>query len=112
MCINCGNSYCSGCNNSYTANWFNTYGLPCVDCDPIVTCKRKQPSLCVVYNGPNLPNTNINLNDSLNDILLKLDNIKQTQDLKNAKLLANINDINTRLNTLEGGTAHDPYTLL
>lgn len=114
MCLSCGNSYCNGCNTSqFTQSWFNTSNLPCNECDPIVVCKRKQPSQCVLYNGPTLPNLNITTNvDSLNDILLKLDNIKQTQELKNAKLLSNINDINSRLNALEGGVAHVPYTIL
>lgn len=114
MCVTCGNPTCN-CNcNSTTPdyNWFNIAGLPCTDCDPVVVCKRKIFSLCVAYNGPNLTNLGINTNDSLNDILAKLDNIKQAQDLKNQKLLDNINSINTRLNTLAGGTPHDPYTLL
>lgn len=116
MCNTCGqntcNCNCNSSNSTYNYNWFNTDGLPCTDCDPVVVCQRKIYSLCVKYNGPNLTNLGINTNDSLNDILLKLDNIKQTQDLLNAKLLANINDLNTRLNTLAGGTPHDPYTSL
>lgn len=102
---------CINCNDSTSYNWFNTDSLPCTDCDPIIVCKRKIYSLCVTYGGPNLSNLGINKGDSLDDILQKLDNIKQAQDNKNTKLLANINDINTRLNVLEGGT-HVDYTLL
>lgn len=68
--------------------------------------------LCVLYTGTNLTSTGINQNDTLNAILVKLDAIKGIQDLKNNKLLANINDLNDRVNTLEGGTPHAPYTLL
>lgn len=113
MCVNCGNTNCNCSNTTPDYNWFNIAGLPCTDCDPIVVCQRKIFSLCVTYNGPTLTNLGITKDvDTLNDILAKLDNIKQAQDLKNQKLLDNINSINTRLNALESGTDHDPYTLL
>lgn len=115
MCFNCGQNNCNGCYNpnpTYTQNWFSTGNLPCDECSPIVVCQRKQPSQCVVYNGPTLVNLNVTMGvDTLNDILLKLDSIKALQDTKNINILAALNDINTRLNTLEGGT-HVPYTLL
>ncbi len=68
--------------------------------------------LCVLYQGANLVNTGINTNDDLRVILQKLDAIKAIQDTKNNNLLAAINDLNTRVNTLAGGTPHPPYTLL
>lgn len=110
MCVTCGIPNCS-CDSTPVYNWFGVGDLPCTDCDPVIVCARKLYSLCVSYSGTNLTNTGINTNDTLNDILQKLDNIKQAQDLTNVKLLANINSINDRLNILESGT-HIPYTLL
>lgn len=110
MCVTCGIPDCS-CNTTPSYNWFGTDNMPCDECSPVIVCARKMPSLCVIYSGQNLPNTGINTNDTLNDILTKLDNIKQTQDLMNINILSAINDINTRLNTL-ASTTHAPYTLL
>jgi len=68
--------------------------------------------ICTLYLGANLVNTGINTNDDLRVIFQKLDAIKAIQDTKNTNLLAAINDLNTRVNTLAGGTPHPPYTLL
>lgn len=67
---------------------------------------------CALYTGSNLTNTGINKNDDLNTILAKLDAIKAVQDTKNTNILNALNDINSRLNALEGGTPHAAYTLL
>lgn len=67
---------------------------------------------CVIYTGTNLLNTGINQNDTLDQVLLKIDTVIGIQNQKNANILAALNDINTRINTLAGGTPHAPYTLL
>jgi hypothetical protein len=114
-----------GCNGSYkgiygTNIWNPNYMKPntnnacghqiaCGDCIDDVKSK------CVYYTGPNLVNTGINQNDILDLVLQKLDAIKQVQDQKFIKVLANLNDINDRLNALEsisGDPPHPPYTLL
>lgn len=112
MCNYCGETPCSCVPTTGSYNWFSTQSQPCSPCatTPIV-CKKSIPSLCVKYNGPNLPNIGVNTDDTLNDILNKLDNIKMIQDLKNTNILAALNDINTRINTITGGS-HPPYTLL
>ncbi len=113
MCNNCGQNNCSCHSTEGSYNWFSTQSQPCSPCatTPVV-CKKTIPSLCTKYNGPNLPNLGVNTNDTLNDILNKLDNIKMVQDLKFNNILTALNDINDRLNDLEVGDDHDPYTLL
>lgn len=68
--------------------------------------------ICVLYTGSNLTSTGINKNDDLNTVVVKLDAIKAIQDQKNTNILAALNDINDRLNALEPGPDHPPYTLL
>lgn len=68
--------------------------------------------LCVNYTGSNLVNTGINQNDNLNVILGKLDALFALQNTKNTNILAALNDINSRLNALESGPDHAPYTLI
>lgn len=79
------------------------------DCNGCVDAVK---SICVIYTGLNLVSTGINTNDNLEDILVKLDAIKAIQDVKNANILVALNDINDRLNALESGSDHDPYTLI
>lgn len=111
MCNICGQTVCT-CSTAPSYNWFSTQSQPCSPCatTPVV-CKKAIPSLCVKYNGPNLPNIGVNTDDTLNDILNKLDNLKMIQDLKNANILAALNDINARINVIDSGS-HAPYTLL
>lgn len=68
--------------------------------------------VCIYYLGSNLTSTGINTNDNLRVVIQKLDAIKAIQDTKNSNILAALNDINDRLNALEGGPDHPPYTLL
>lgn len=68
--------------------------------------------ICVLYTGTNLTSTGINQNDDFNTVVAKLNAIKAIQDTKNDNILAALNDINDRLNALEGGPDHAPYTLL
>jgi hypothetical protein len=78
-------------------------------------CLDMPKSVCVIYAGAgavNLVNTGINVNDTLTTILQKLDAIFAIQAAKNTNILAALNDLNTRVNTLAGGTPHPPYTLL
>lgn len=67
---------------------------------------------CVIYTGTNLVNTGINQNDTLDVALAKIDTVISIQNQKFTNILAALNDINTRINTLAGGTPHAPYTLL
>ena len=109
-----------GCNHNqgiYGTNMWNVNGnnpgnstscghqQACNDCLDLIK------GLCVIYTGSNLTNTGINVNDTLNAILVKLDALFAIQATKNTNILAALNDINDRLNTLEGGS-QDPYTLL
>lgn len=75
-------------------------------------CLDTIKGICVLYTGSNLVNTGINQNDTLNAILVKLDALFAIQTTKNTNILAALNDINDRLNDLEGGPDHPPYTLL
>ena len=67
---------------------------------------------CLLYTGANQTSTGINQNDDFNTVVQKLNAIKAIQDTKNANILAALNDINDRINTLAGGTPHPPYTLI
>jgi hypothetical protein len=83
----------------------------CSHQSPCNGCVDIHKGECTQYTGSNLTNTGINKFDTLNTILQKLDAIKAIQDTKNANILSALNDINARLNILEGGS-HAPYTLI
>lgn len=110
-----------GCNSSnqgiYGTNAWNVngnYPVNTSSCGHQQTCNECLDFIkgkCVLYTGSNLTNTGINKNDTLDVILPKLDALFAIQATKNANILAALNDINDRLNTLESGT-HAPYTLL
>ena len=74
-------------------------------------CLEIIKSSCIAYEGSNLVNLGVNKNDTLKDILVILNAIKLSQDNKFAKILLNLNDINSRINVITGGTPHVPYTL-
>jgi hypothetical protein len=111
---------CAGNYNQgiYGTNMWNVNGnqpgnqTSCIPQSACNECLDIIKGLCVIYTGTNLTNTGINQNDTLNTILQKLDAIKQIQDTKNTNILAALNDINDRLNVLEPGADHPPYSLL
>lgn len=106
---------CYKCNSTqgvYSANvWNSSATTPCGHQQSCNGCIDITKGECIMYTGSNLTNTGINKHDDLNAILAKLDAIKAIQDTKNNSILNALNDINSRLNALEGGT-HAPYTLL
>lgn len=113
---NCG---CQGSNQGYysTNVWNPNYqsantNTSCGHQQACNGCLDVIKGECVRYTGANLTNTGINTNDTLNLILEKLDALFSIQATKNTNILAALNDINDRLNDLEGGTPHAPYTLL
>lgn len=118
----CGQSSCnscSSCNSSYqgvyTANTCNTAPQTTSTCGHQQACNGCvdiTKAECIQYTGSNLTSTGINKYDDLNIILQKLDALKAIQDAKNANILAALNNLNTRLNALEPGADHAPYTLL
>ena len=120
------NSCNCGCHNQgiYGTNMWNVNGnIPinqtscghqqaCNGCIDIIK------DLCILYLGSNLTSTGINQNDTLRQILVKLDTLFSIQATKNTNILAALNSINDRLNVLEldaaipGGGTHSAYTLL
>lgn len=115
MPCNCGYSPC-GCNSPvYTFNWYNTDNYPCNPCTTTEVCKKTIPSQCVGYDGANLSNINITSPNNLKTIVQKIDSeiglLKTSDATLKANLLIILNDINDRLNDLEGGPDHDPYEL-
>lgn len=118
MC-NCNFSPC-GCNsysqiygtnfwngNHQSSNISSNCGHPqaCNGCLDIIK------SECVQYTGSNLGNLLIDKYDDLSTILPILDEAYRVQQIKNTNILTALNDINTRLNALEGGPDHAPYTI-
>lgn len=109
-----------GCNSQgiYGTNMWNINGnqpgnqYSCGHQQACNECIDVIKGICVLYTGSNLTNTGINQNDTLNTILSKLDVLQQTQATKNTNILAALNSINDRLNALESGPDHAPYTLL
>lgn len=93
-------------NNNYPGSHSCGHQQDCNGCLEVIK------GLCVWYTGANLTNTGINQNDNLNVVLGKLDTLFAIQATKNTNILAALNDINDRLNALEGGADQDPYTLL
>lgn len=117
MCQTCGYSICQ-CNQTYNYNWYNTAGLPCTTCPGTIVCAKKVPAKCTIYNGVNLDaigevtNTDVEIIiASINSVIGNLQVADQQQGLTNAAILVILNDINTRLNALEGGPDHAAYTL-
>ena len=107
---NCNGLPCGG----YTGSFLNVTNLP-INCGHEQSCSgclEIVKSECIKYTGVNLTNLGINQNDTLNDILVKLNAVKSVQDTKDTNLLTAINSLNTRLNTLAGGIAHPIYTIL
>lgn len=122
MCTNCGYNYCQCSNPTYSFNWQNTDGYPCNPCSTVDTCLKKIPAKCTIYKGPNLANIGL-ANDISVELILSVMDVaignlktqatldKADQAVKNANILAALNSINTRLNTLAGGTPHAPYII-
>lgn len=116
-----------GCNHNqgiYGTNMWNVNGnMPgnstsCGHQQACNDCLDIYKDICIIYTGSNLTSTGINQNDTLRQILVKLDTLFAIQATKNANILAALNDINDRLNVVEtengtpGGGSHAPYTLL
>ena len=121
MSCSCGNNPCQCNNPTYTYNWYNTANYPCNPCSTTTICKKKVPAKCVEYRGPNLTllslTTNVDVELIISTMVSFLGTLQDTvannlilQNTKNANILAALNDINTRLNVLEGGI-HPPYTI-
>lgn len=117
MCNTCGQSICQ-CTPTYSYNWYNTDGQPCTTCSSTPICAKQIPAKCTIYNGVNLAGLSLSSPIDIETVIATIDvvinNIQilnQEQAAKNINILANLNDINTRLNTLAGGTPHDPYTI-
>ena len=99
-------------------NWFPVNSYPCNPCTTQEVCLKTISSQCVEYEGPNLSNINLSAPVNLKTIIQKIDTeigaLKQ-QNVLDAVTKANIqavlNDINTRLNAIEGGTPHAPYVI-
>lgn len=106
---NCNGLPCGG----YTGSYLNVTNLPvncgheqsCSGCIDIVKTE------CIKYTDVNLVHLGVSKDSNLNEILVRLNTIKGVQDAKNAALLAAINNLNTRLNTLTGGVPFPPYTI-
>lgn len=122
MCVNCGYNPCSCSIVNYSFNWQNTDGYPCNPCSTTDYCIKKIPAKCTIYKGPNLANIGLGSDISVELILSVMDIAignaaiaaaldKANQTIKNANILLALNDINTRLNTLAGGTPHVPYII-
>lgn len=119
MCTSCGQSVCNCSNPIYSQNWYNTQS--CAPCSTNVVCKKSIPAKCTFYNGSNLSNLGLLSNIDIELILFTVNqvigNINSTrlidnsaQNLKNVNILTALNDINSRLNALEGAS-HVPYTI-
>ena len=118
MCPSCGNNVCTCNNKNYSYNWYNIDNQPCTTCSDTPVCKKKIPAKCVFYNGTLLTALNIEAPANVEDILAAINtalsnytNSGITQTYTNNNILAALNDINDRLNALEGGTPHAPYTI-
>ncbi len=110
-----------GCNNNQSIYGTNMWNVNGNQPSNSTSCNHQQAcngcidivkGLCVLYTGTNLTSLGINQNDDLNTIFSKLNALKVIQDTKNTNILAALNDVNTRLNALESGADHIPYTLL
>lgn len=121
MCTSCGNHSCNNCQTTGVShNWYTTQ--TCSPCSTTKVCKKSIPAECTFYTGSNLTalglTSNINLEtifQALNVVLTTSQNTAilnaATQATKNANILLALNDINTRLNALEGGTPNPPYII-
>ena len=121
MCYNCGYNPCHCSNTTYPNNWFTVPLQSCDPCDTTDVCKRTFPAKCTIYNGPNLTGfsltTNINIELILATASTLLSSLQQTiednqveQGVKNTNILTALNDINTRINSITGGS-HPAYTI-
>lgn len=116
-CYNCGGGYIPE-TPTFHYNWFPTSNYPCNPCTTQEVCAKTIPSQCVGYDGANLSNLNLSAPVSLKVIVQKIDTeigaLKQQNALDavtKANIQAALNDINNRLNTIEGGTPHAPYVI-
>lgn len=113
-----GNCGCTGKSGIYGTNMWNINGnqpgnqYSCGHQQACNGCIDVVKGTCLLYTGSNLTNTGINQNDDFNTVIAKLDAIKAIQDTKNANILIALNDINDRLNALEIGVDHPPYTII
>ena len=114
MCHRCGNNYCSCGNPNYSFNWMSTENYPCNPCSVTNVCKKKIPAKCTIYNGPALSFLELPTGTDIEVILSSIDSalqsISEAQELKNINILTVLNDINDRLNVIEGNT-HPPYQI-
>lgn len=120
MPCSCGYNPCSCIEPVYSYNWYPTAN--CNPCLPSTVCKKTIPAKCVLFNGPTLANLNLtspnNIELILNTIDVVIGSIKATallnnnnESLKNANILLALNNINARLNAIEGGTPKPNYVI-
>lgn len=106
-CSRCGNSYCSCGKQDYTYNWYNVDNYSCNPCSTIDVCKKKVPAKCTFYNGPALPFFNLGTNVSIEDVIVAfataIQAIQGTHSSKTVNVQAALDNINERLNNIEGG---------
>lgn len=121
MCTNCGYSPCGCSKPNYSSNWFNVDAYPCNPCIQTTVCKKVVPAICVEYKGPILDQLNLDSPARVETILAALNivlgEIKESVTLESdtsettaANILVALNDINSRLNVLEGAS-HAPYVI-
>lgn len=117
MCNSCGYNPCTCSNPVYSYNWYNTENLPCDPCSTTPVCKKKIPAKCTFYQSATLVNLNLPTGTNIEAIIQVIDSaigvlkaFQATQTTKNTNILTALNDINDRLNVLEGGS-HAAYTI-
>jgi hypothetical protein len=117
MCQICGQSNCS-CDKHYSFNWYNIDDQPCTSCGTSTVCKKKIPAKCSIYHGAILSALNLEEGANVEEILEAINTLlenattnKAIQEQKNNTIVAALNDINSRINALAGGTPHADYTI-
>lgn len=112
MCYNCGYSVCNCPNVSYNSNWFNTTN--CAPCSSTEVCKKAIPAKCTFYKGSNLTNLGLLTNVNIELVLFTIDQLFGSLSgetiITKSNILTALNDINDRLNVLEGAS-HPPYVI-
>lgn len=113
-CNRCGHTHCSCGQQQYTYNWYNIDNYPCNPCSTVNVCKKKIPAACTFYNGPALTFFNLGTNISIEQVIAAFATAIQTLQTENAAKNANIqtalNDINARINLIDGGS-HPNYVI-
>lgn len=119
MCTQCGYSVCNCYNTNYSTNWYRVD--TCAPCSTTEVCKKVIPAKCTFYKGSNLSDLGLTTDVNVQAVLYAINVVvgeikasillnKNSQQDTNANILAALNDINSRLNVLEGGS-HPAYTI-